>query len=643
MEQYIPISFQDLKQQPIVITSTNKNTAQTNNTRSVKTPKAKENHASHKLLLALGALAVLGSGALFVYNSVKRGNPTSSSKYSLERIDKFIKRLPKELKMSWQNRIKQLPLDKAEFVKALVNKKQDILPLEYLFKLRELRLQNVPDLPPLINLENIPSEKAKNITQILSGKYKTAYSSTKYTNGFMDEFFGTLTKISQSAKENYKNNKQYTFLNIENVDTLLNDLNKPNNEEYLNKFKELVSDNIYNRLIYVTNGKNKELEALQHMKLAFTDEIKTIDLSGDLADFSRLQSDIVSIKHDKIMESLSDYLDDGIVSTLSHFAWKIDKSDILFFDNVTSKTANQFLEKLQTIVDDKFVNIDAKKEGFAKLNEKILAELPKAKDLYNRENKYTYFYLDGLEDLVSKTKKDSEDFIKFKEIIKNSIEGSNLRLIIKNEKQNEVLNSLKNNSTLSLKFLKNPEFSKLYTETREKIDQCDFSYIDKNQFIREYVNSFVAEKAGLKAFGPDGNGILLYGPTEKTRIIADSIRKSLDVNYKEYDFLENGNTDMLKAVFDLKKILKASELEFQKTGKRTIVEIHNLDKLLTSETEKDVIAIAHFKSFAELASEKFHTTILMRTDKPLDDFEIASISCGRFPVKLKIKEQKNEN
>ena len=635
----MPISFQDLKQQPIVITSTNKNTAQTNNTRSVKTPKAKENHASHKLLLALGALAVLGSGALLVYNSVKRGNPTSSSKYSLERIDKFIKRLPKELKMSWQNRIKQLPLDKAEFVKALVNKKQDILPLEYLFKLRELRLQNVPDLPPLINLENISAEKAKNITQILSGKYKTAYSSTKYTNGFMEEFFGTLTKISQNAKENYKNNKQYTFLNIENVDTLLNDLNKPNNEEYLNKFKELVSDNIYNRLIYVTNGKNKELEALQHMKLIFTDEIKTIDLSGDLADFSRLQSDIESIKHDKIMESLSDYLDDSIVQTLSHFAWKIDKSDILFFDNVTSKTANQFLEKLQTIVDDKFVNIDANKEGFAKLNEEILAELPKAKDLYNRENKYTYFYLDGLEDLVSKTEKDSEDFIKFKEIIKNSIEGSNLRLIIKNEKQNEVLNSLKNKGILSIKFLKNPEFSKLYTETRAKIDQCDFSYIDKNKFIRQYVNSFVTEKAGIKAFGPDGNGILLYGPAEKTRIIADSIRKSLDVNYKEYDFLENGNTDMLKAVFDLKKILKASELEYQKTGKRTIVEVHNLDELLTHKTKENVRTIAHFKSFAELASEKFHTTILMRTDKPLENFESASIGPNRFLVKLKIKEQ----
>ena len=633
------ISFQDLKQQPIITSSTKKNTVQTNTNRSVTTPKAEKNRDSHKLLLALGGLAVLGSGALLVYNSLKRGKIASENNYSLERIDKFIKRLPEELKMSWQNRIKRLPLDKAEFVKALVNKKQDILPLEYLFKLKELRLQNVPDLPPLINLENIPPENAKNITQILSGKYKTAYSSTKYTNGFMDEFLGTLTKISQSAKENYKNNKQYTFLNIENVDTLLNDLSKPNNEEYLNKFRELIASNTNNRLIYVTNGKNKELESLQHMKLIFTDEIKTIDLSGDLADFSRLQSDIVSIKHDKIMESLSDYLDDSIVSTLNHFAWKIDKSDILFFDNVTSKTANQFLEKLQKIVDDKFVNIDANKEGFAKLNEKILAELPKAKDLYNRENKYTYFYLDGLEDLVSKTEKDSEDFIKFKEIIKNSIEGSNLRLIIKNEKQNEVLNSLKNNDTISIKFIKGFEFGKLYKETIEKIDQCDFSYIDKNKFIREYVNSFVAEKSGLHAFGRDGNGILLYGPAEKTRIIADSIRKSLDVNYKEYDFLENGNTDMLKAVFDLKKILKASELEYQKTGKRTIVEVHNLDKLLTSKTKKDLITIAHFKSFAELASEKFHTTILMRTDKPLENFESASIGPNRFLVKLKIKEK----
>ena len=132
------ISFQDLKQQPIVTSSTKKNTVQTNTNRSVTTPKAEKNRDSHKLLLALGGLAVLGSGALLVYNSLKRGKIASANNYSLERIDKFIKRLPKELKMSWQNRIKRLPLDKAEFVKALVNKKQDILPLEYLFKLKEL-------------------------------------------------------------------------------------------------------------------------------------------------------------------------------------------------------------------------------------------------------------------------------------------------------------------------------------------------------------------------------------------------------------------------------------------------------------------------------------------------------------------------
>ena len=67
----MPISFQDLKQQPIVTSSTKKNTVQTNTNRSVTTPKAEKNRDSHKLLLALGGLAVLGSGALLVYNSLK--------------------------------------------------------------------------------------------------------------------------------------------------------------------------------------------------------------------------------------------------------------------------------------------------------------------------------------------------------------------------------------------------------------------------------------------------------------------------------------------------------------------------------------------------------------------------------------------
>ncbi len=44
----MPISFQDLKQQPIVTSSTKKNTVQTNTNRSVTTPKAEKNRDSHK-------------------------------------------------------------------------------------------------------------------------------------------------------------------------------------------------------------------------------------------------------------------------------------------------------------------------------------------------------------------------------------------------------------------------------------------------------------------------------------------------------------------------------------------------------------------------------------------------------------------
>ena len=39
--------------------------------------------------------------------------------------------------------------------------------------------------------------------------------------------------------------------------------------------------------------------------------------------------------------------------------------------------------------------------------------------------------------------------------------------------------------------------------------------------------------------------------------------------------------------------------------------------------------------FAKAASEKFHTTILMRTGKKLENFDIAAIATVRFLVKLK--------
>ena len=617
------ISFQELKQQNILSYKSLPNTPQSNSQVSTDKVNVDEYKLSQKLLLALGGLAVLGSGALLVYNSIKKGKMPPSNKYSLQRIEKFIKSLHRDTQTSLANHMQKRPLKNSIFVKALVGKEQDILPLEYLFKLKELRLRNVPDLPPLINLENISAEKAKNITQILSGQYKTAFFSTKYTNGFMEEFFETLTKISQNSKENYKNNKQYTFLNIENIDTLLNDLKKTNNEEYLNKFKELIASNVNNRLIYVTKGENKELESLQHMKLSFTDEIKTMDLFNDLSSFRSVESDIESIKHNKIMESLSDYLDNSIVQTLSHFAWKQDKSNILFFDNATAKTTNQFLEKLQTIVDDKFINIDVEKAGFKKLNEEILTELPKANDLFNRENKQTFVYLEGLEDLVSKTEKDSEDFIKFKEIIKNSIEDSNLRLIIKNEKQNEVLNSLKSNGTLSFKFFKNPEFSKLYKETREKIgisqrelsrrtgiDNNTLAKIEKGERKKPNVLSLrkisfllnldLEELLKLAGYNDQdievalnqrnfiissGNSTLIVLEDminrNKDEVIARNILKELGpkIDYNEIDFINKMNSkDRNKSIKIFKNFLKDNDKEIKKLSDQIEEELKILNE-----------------------------------------------------------------
>ena len=53
--------------------------------------------------------------------------------------------------------------------------------------------------------------------------------------------------------------------------------------------------------------------------------------------------------------------------------------------------------------------------------------------------------------------------------------------------------------------------------------------------------------------------------------------------------------------------------------------------------------IAHFKSFAELASEKFHTTLLFKTDMPLENFESASIGPNRFGLKVKLTNELSES
>lgn len=375
------------------------------------------------------------------------------------------------------------------------------------------------------------------------------------------------------------------------------------------------------------------------MKLKFKEKINSMDLSNDLLYFEINLSHQTIRKNSSIEQSLSKYLE--------HQESRFNLSKLLnpektpynlaILKNADELFANQFFTDLPSTINGNFLKFSAINDDLSKLGAKVSKEFEVATDLFNRERQQTYIYIEGLDDLISKSDKTSPEFLKLQEILNDCSGKSHITVITKDT--NNVLNDFKNSKMVELGFktnaFKEKIFNELLEQTAKKMDECDFSYIDKKGFIDNYINSLIAERAGLATSKSIGNGILLKGDNLKTKIIANSIKKSLDINYTEVEFTF---PNVFESIQRIVKVAEDAKVEYQKTGKRTILEINNLDKFLTNESDENLRMIARFKSFAELVSEKYHTTLLMRTNLPYNNFECASIGTNRFPIKIKIKE-----
>lgn len=135
----------------------------------------------------------------------------NNSVYSIESIEKNIDNLSQELKSVLNNKMQKLKLTNSDFIQALENKEKDVHPLEYLFKIEELNSKKALTLPPIINLEGISQNKAKNIAEILSEKFGAKFITTKYTTGFLEKFIETLENVGKKPKKHIQRIKNTHF------------------------------------------------------------------------------------------------------------------------------------------------------------------------------------------------------------------------------------------------------------------------------------------------------------------------------------------------------------------------------------------------------------------------------------------------
>ena len=124
------------------------------------------------------------------------------------------------------------------------------------------------------------------------------------------------------------------------------------------------------------------------------------------------------------------------------------------------------------------------------------------------------------------------------------------------------------------------------------------------------------------------NGITIYGASKYKDKFVNWLKEKSNMVYKE---VEMDIQTPLKTLKELNDLATISGISYDHTNKRTLIHVKNLDTFLankeSSRAKKD---IAIFKSFAQDLSKKYHATLLMTTDIPLDQFETASISTERM-------------
>lgn len=156
----------------------------------------------------------------------------------------------------------------------------------------------------------------------------------------------------------------------------------------------------------------------------------------------------------------------------------------------------------------------------------------------------------------------------------------------------------------------------------------------KTRLNREFISLISAEKEGKEP--PIKNGILVHGTSSNKDGFINWLTESAGAVVKTIQHDSNNPTKTTDTLID---IAENSERAFRHSRTRTIVVVKDLDKMLTSKNSAEAMDnINEFKSVAEDLSKKYHTTIITKTDKPLDTFEPATIASNRLGLHIDLKD-----
>ena len=190
-------------------------------------------------------------------------------------------------------------------------------------------------------------------------------------------------------------------------------------------------------------------------------------------------------------------------------------------------------------------------------------------------------------------------------------------------------------------------------EERKKVREYIDTILNYSQFevsdeldmvqSKEMITKLLFEPARANKYAKDGqipvaNGILIYGESViKKDELYMWIKKQSNMRFA-YSFYDPNNPQ--KSLDNLKRELSIAKEYDRYQNRRTLIDISNFDRLLTDyHSPQSRRMIAQFKNLAEVASKEYSTTLIMSTDKNIDEFESAAIGAQRFDLQVELNKK----
>lgn len=558
-----------------------------------------------KLLTAgLGALA-LGGMVFVAINKIKRPkkiietagqiSPQSVLKYA-EEFENFFRKYDK----ASQNVIAKQSSLKNETMAEYIDSAKDFDIFRKVFEINNK--SKVFSYPQIVGFRNTDSQTAALFTEMLAKEYKWGFGKRKYDSSYLNEFIEMLRKESETEK-----NPRFIF--IENFKHLKSDADK-GSAEYRDIMRAIFKNNQKNNIIYITN--DTEMSELNDLTFIFKDNTNSL--------YDSIRNKVEKFDLEECMQTIHDsaqntsaFLNNESGEFFKSFFKKDFRKPVILTKNSDEKYLESFVEEVNKYEKARLVQFDCNEK--ADLKNCLLNELEKHNTHFNLYGEKTYLHITNLEKYLDTN---------IVNILNNAEKDFNIMPMIEYKDASEVLKSFDSNYDFifSRKFVYT---DKLAAQIAKRAENNDLSHIEPKSF--QYIlNSFVQ---------PDfENGIILQGKPETAEVIIKSLVNIFDMNYKKIIFDKENIADNMKV------LLKAStqaKKDFELTGKRTFIELGNIDELLTNfSTVENRRQIAAFKNFSENCAKNYNTTLIFHTTKDLDDFEPASIAPHRFGLKINL-------